>query len=524
MENPFYSWKEMDLIPFETSTIGGDRILVMAPHPDDETLGCAGSLMRHVERGDKVKILFLTDGRGGDFEGLYDTSDYIQLREKEAANACQILGIEEFRFLRFSDRKLGHDSSHVDIIKNEITIFNPNSIYVTSPLEINPDHRAAASLVWQATHDLELTGQIVFYEISTPMQPNLLVDITEFKERKMLAASCYSSQMKQINYLDIALSMNKLRTLTVSGSSEFAEGYFVVDRIKALGKKLSDFFTMRKLDKNEPATLKPLVSIIVRTKDRPELLKDALASLANQSYKNLEVILVNDGGQTISDILAGFKNSLFIRSIEHEVTKGRSAAANSGLRQANGSFIGFLDDDDLLFPEHIESLVDFIQKNDQIDFVYSDCLISRFKISPHDNQLTKIEERPFKGIDYNQERLFQMNFIPIMTALFRKELLDKSGLMDESLEVFEDWDLWIRMSMHSNFSRLPKITADYRIIGNRSYDYLSGQIKIYEKYWQIYTPKKVIEWLHKAQGENDLLRVEIEKLRDQNGNTKPSSG
>jgi hypothetical protein len=142
-------------------------------------------------------------------------------------------------------------------------------------------------------------------------------------------------------------------------------------------------------------------------------------------------------------------------------------------------------------------------------------MLSRYILNHQNNQLTKLEALRFKGIDYNQDRLYQMNYIPIMTALFKKELLQKSGFMDESLHVFEDWDLWIRMSMHTTFSRLPKVTAEYRIIGDRSYDYLAGQIKIYEKYWQIFTPRKVIEWLHRTQGENDQLRTEIEKLRIQ---------
>lgn len=512
-ENIDFLWPERDLIPFEISEISGDRVLVIAPHPDDETLGCGGSLIQHVERGEKVMILFLTDGSGGDFSGSFAQKDYVALREEEATEACQVLGVDTFRFLRFTDRKLGHDPNHLVRVKEEIRIFNPNLIYVPSPLEINPDHRAAASLVWQATSELELSLQIVFYEISTPLQPNKLVDITEYVEKKRLAVSCYKSQMQQINYLEIALSINKFRTLTVSRISDYAEGYLVVDRIKSMGKRLSDFFSIRKMEKLEDCVSNPLVSIIVRTKDRPKLLTEALKSIEEQHYKNLEVILVNDGGQEIRNLIEPFRRTLTIKAVDHYRSKGRSVSANTGLRMATGSYIGFLDDDDLLYPDHVESLVRFIHSNEKADFVYSDCILCRYNLNPQNSQLTKLEERAFKGIDYNQDRLYQMNFIPIMTALFSKELLQKSGLMDESLDVFEDWDLWIRMSLHTDFIHLPKITAEYRIIGDRSYDYLAGQIKIYEKYWQIFTPKKIIGWLHKTQGENDQLKAKLEKIK-----------
>ena len=62
-----------------------------------------------------------------------------------------------------------------------------------------------------------------------------------------------------------------------------------------MGRKLRDFFTLRKLEKRASGKLEPLVSIVVRTKDRPKLLREALGSLQNQTYKNLEVIVVNDG-------------------------------------------------------------------------------------------------------------------------------------------------------------------------------------------------------------------------------------
>jgi len=520
MERPGNVLKERDLVPFETSTLSGERVLVFAPHPDDETLGCGGTLIQHVRRGEMVRVVFLTDGNGGDFLGLYDPQQYIDLREEEACKACAVLGIRDFEFLRFPDRRLGSEIAHLDRVRREIIEFEPALVYVTSPLEINPDHRSAAALVWQVIAESKRNIQLSFYEVSTPLQPNILVDITQQEQQKRLAASCYSSQMNPINYTDLALSVNRFRSLTVAATCEYVEGYFVLNSLQIMGRRLKDFFTLRKMEKVASEKVGPLVSIVVRTKDRPKLLQDALVSLQNQTYKNLEVIVVNDGGIDIRDVLLLFENYLKIEYLFLQKCQGRSNAANAGLRQAKGRLIGFLDDDDILYPDHLFSLVQFMTGDTPLDFAYSDCAIARYTEENGSGHLIRGELEPFKGYDFDREKLYQMNYIPIMTALFSKDLLEKAGMLDESLDVFEDWDLWIRMSMHCDFKRLPEITCEYRIIGARSYDYLAGQIKIYKKYWQIYTPEKVIAWLHQAQGENDILRDELQAIKKVRPNTQ----
>ena len=103
----------------------------------------------------------------------------------------------------------------------------------------------------------------------------------------------------------------------------------------------------------------PLVSIIVRTKDRPKLLRNALKSIAAQNYRPIEVVLVNDGGCDLPpEDLKGVLGDVDLNYIRLEHNTGRAHAGNVGIENSKGEFIGFLDDDDELYPEHLEILTD----------------------------------------------------------------------------------------------------------------------------------------------------------------------
>src|SRR5687768_11665247 len=100
----------------------------------------------------------------------------------------------------------------------------------------------------------------------------------------------------------------------------------------------------------------PGVSVIVRTVDRPPLLREALASLANQTFRDFEVIVVRDGGTgTIDDVARDFFPYLELRVIQLE-PQGRVTALNEGLKAARGDWICYLDDDDIVYPNHLQRL------------------------------------------------------------------------------------------------------------------------------------------------------------------------
>ncbi len=203
-----------------------------------------------------------------------------------------------------------------------------------------------------------------------------------------------------------------------------------------------------------------LVSVIVRTKNRPKLLGEALESLSAQTYSPIEVIIVNDGGIDVTHVVMSFiKRFHKLELITHPSPQGRPQAANTGLKHASGDFIAFLDDDDLFLPHHIETLVSKASKN---LIVYSRC---KQQIWCQGKLETEIS--PWEG-DFSLDLLRFGNFIPFISLLFPKEVIEKVGFFDERLELFEDWDYLLRASRHFDFLAIDEITCVYRIFKNGS--------------------------------------------------------
>jgi len=100
-----------------------------------------------------------------------------------------------------------------------------------------------------------------------------------------------------------------------------------------------------------------LVSVIVPTRNRPETLGEALQSIAAQTYSPIEVVVVNDGGRDVQDVISRYSSKCSLNYIPLENNKGRSAARNIAIRAARGHYVAYLDDDDLFFPDHLETLV-----------------------------------------------------------------------------------------------------------------------------------------------------------------------
>ena len=126
----------------------------------------------------------------------------------------------------------------------------------------------------------------------------------------------------------------------------------------------------------------PLVSVIVRTKDRPILLKKALKSIASQTYRTLEVVLVNDGGCDLAtEELKSILGDIALQYSKLDKNTGRAHAGNAGIEIARGEYIGFLDDDDEFYPDHIVTLVNILETYDY-KAAYTDAYIAFFDFDP----------------------------------------------------------------------------------------------------------------------------------------------
>jgi glycosyltransferase involved in cell wall biosynthesis len=189
---------------------------------------------------------------------------------------------------------------------------------------------------------------------------------------------------------------------------------------------------------------RPLVSYIVPTYNRLELLKRALESISKQAYSQFEAVVVNDAGCDVSAVVSEFP---FARLVNHEQNLGLSAARNTGINAASGLYIGYLDDDDWLYPDHTVVLLGALLGGYRAG--YSDAAV----------QYNNGPPRLYMSNSWDPDYIKRGNLFPVCCAMHERDLIDQVGYFDESLPTHEDWDLWIRMSEVCNFVHVPMITC-----------------------------------------------------------------
>lgn len=198
----------------------------------------------------------------------------------------------------------------------------------------------------------------------------------------------------------------------------------------------------------------PLISVIIPTFNRPDKLKDAIASALAQSYKNIEVIVVNDAGKDVADVIKQF-NDVRVNLINQETNKGLSASRNIGIKAAKGEYIALLDDDDIFYSNHLQIALNNF--SDEHRVIYSDAVRNSYvkvgKVFTLQNQSV-----PY-SIDYDRNKLLIGNIAPVNCFVFEKSLAIKVGLFDESLPVLEDWDFWLRFSSVTGFKHVRENTV-----------------------------------------------------------------
>jgi LmbE family N-acetylglucosaminyl deacetylase len=217
---------EVDLLPFAPSFPPGERWLVLAPHPDDEVFGMGATLAMARQRGIEIAVAFATLG---------DAQGVPAVREREAVDACAALGLESPLFLRFADRSLDPGAAALrDALLGLLAQARPETVFVTSPVELHPDHRALAFAVQRALRRWTAAGlrgrqpsSIAAYEVATAFAPNLLVAADQGWPAKRVASASYASQLAYRPYDEVMEAFGSLRRLTLEGV-ERAEAFHVM--------------------------------------------------------------------------------------------------------------------------------------------------------------------------------------------------------------------------------------------------------------------------------------------------------
>ena len=255
----------------------------------------------------------------------------------------------------------------------------------------------------------------------------------------------------------------------------------------------------------------PVVSIIIPTLNRPHFIKEALESVLRQTYQNFEILVVNDGGKDISETIESLNHKGKIVYLWQKETKGPSAARNLALKAARGKYIAYLDDDDIFYPNHLETLVGFLEKSD-FTVAYTDSF--RALQTKIDNRYVTTEKEVIYSIDFDQDKFLISNYIHIDNICHRKDVLEEVGLFDEGLETHEDWDFCIRLSQKYDFYHIKEITAEFRIRSDISnaitlkiQDLLNTMKLIHKRYSHLVTNRHFFEEQKKAE---EALTREVE--------------
>ena len=204
------------------------RILVLSPHPDDEAIGCGGTLRKHVLAGDLVQVIVLTSGeKGGHGRPEAET---IRIREKEARRAAKILGIQATEFWHLPDGAVKPTRAAVNRLRVKLKQFKPDNIYLPHDREMHPDHLAAVHLLRTAlpSRSARVKSITVFmFEVWTPMERmDHIEDISEHIQAKLAAIRAHKSQCAVVDFAEAFRGLARFRgEMHCWPEGEYAEAF-----------------------------------------------------------------------------------------------------------------------------------------------------------------------------------------------------------------------------------------------------------------------------------------------------------
>jgi N-acetylglucosamine malate deacetylase 1 len=207
-------------------------VLVLAPHPDDETFGCGGTIRMLAESGIAVDVAFLTRGEQGAEGGLTSSAasrELAEVRTQEAKAACEVLGVRNVLFLNGNDTQLSNQPQLAAVIAQLLQNEGYQRVFCPWKHDSHDDHQATFELLKEAIGANHVTTSFWLYEVWKPLPANTFVPIDRTMDSKRRAIDQYQSQLSQLNYREGFVGLAAYRSLFCPSSS-YAEAFLVCDR------------------------------------------------------------------------------------------------------------------------------------------------------------------------------------------------------------------------------------------------------------------------------------------------------
>ena len=499
---------QLSSVPFVTENLPHGPWLVVLPRLSDGLFALGGTLLLAAEQGIAVDLLGLAS----------EPDDGVEQSSRPDGSggviaAAPLLGVRAMIGWGLPDHSLMAYPSLIDRLAEVMEASKPACLFFPTPYELDAVNRAISVMAWEALRKTGFSSEPWSYAISAHGPANWIVDISRMAERKRQLLEPLSAHQMGLDHANAHLHLNQDRAQALAAPTSQVEAFFVWPKLNKPLQSVLLGVDAHPLDVEGLLVPMPMVSVIIRTKNRPKALCSAVASVASQTYREIELVVINDGGEDVGEVLAD--NA--IGSIQHltyhacPVGVGRTAAANLGLEQASGEWLMFLDDDDTIEPEHIATLITTARQRPYPRIVYSGVR----GIDAQGREL-HVWNQP-----YLAARFLRRNYFPIHSVLFQRALIGTHIRFDSNFDIFEDWDFWTQLARQASFVSTGQITATYHLCGDSGTWHdrqvrANGRLQFYAKWLSKLTASELDDCLMEADEQcdrADQLEVEIKAMK-----------